>query len=97
MNDLSRRYLTNFDTSKLPCRNTSCLVVGGGIAGLMAAWNISQAGQDVILVVKGKLNDSNSNKAQGGIAAAVGADDSAELHVADTLVAGAGLCDEEIV
>lgn len=97
MNDLSRRYLTNFDTSKLPARTTGCLVVGGGIAGLMAAWNISQTGQDVTLVVKGKLNDSNSNKAQGGIAAAVGSDDSAELHVADTLVAGAGLCDEEIV
>lgn len=92
-----RRYLMNFDTRKLNSRKTDCLVVGGGVTGLVAAWHAAAAGLNVTLMVKDTIEDSNTNKAQGGIAAVFGADDSFDLHVEDTLVAGAGLCDEEIV
>src|SRR5262249_9795267 len=48
---------------------------------------------DVVLVTKGSLRSSNSFYAQGGVAAAIGPDDDPELHLADTLAAGRGLCD----
>lgn len=92
-----QRYLMNFDTKSLPERSADCLVVGSGVAGLVTAWHAASAGLNVILMVKESLADSNTNKAQGGIAAVFGEDDSPDLHVADTLVAGAGLCDEDIV
>jgi L-aspartate oxidase len=67
------------------------LVVGGGIAGLFAA--LRAAGdRDVVLLTKGSLLASTSFLAQGGVAAAVGDDDGPELHAADTLQAGRGLC-----
>lgn len=92
-----QRYLMNFDTLTLPERSTDCLVVGSGVAGLVTAWHAASAGLNVILMVKESLTDSNTNKAQGGIAAVFGKDDTPDLHIADTLVAGAGLCDEDIV
>ena len=70
------------------------VVVGSGIAGLIAALELSR-GYHVTLVTKALLADSNTRWAQGGIAAAVFADDSAASHVEDTLAAGAGLCDAE--
>lgn len=72
------------------------IVVGGGIAGLTAALRIS-AFADVTVLTKGALEESNTLYAQGGIAAALFGDDSVELHVADTLRAGAGLSDEDAV
>jgi L-aspartate oxidase len=51
----------------------------------------------VALLTKGQLGESNTRYAQGGIAVALGADDSPELHFQDTIAAGAGLCDEEAV
>ena len=72
------------------------VVVGSGIAGLIAALELSR-GYHVTLVTKALLADSNTRWAQGGIAAAVFADDSAASHVEDTLAAGAGLCDPEAV
>ena len=92
-----QRYLMNFDTSKMDSVKTDCLVVGSGVAGLVTAWHAAKSGLQVILMVKDSLTDSNTNKAQGGIAAVFGTDDNFNLHVADTLVAGAGLCDEAIV
>ena len=68
------------------------IVVGSGIAGLIAALEISRA-HDVTLVTKSELSESNTRWAQGGIAAAMFPDDSIAEHVADTLRAGAGLCD----
>ncbi|MFF2369807.1 L-aspartate oxidase [Agromyces sp. NPDC058110] len=73
------------------------LVVGGGIAGLWTAVRAADAGHDVELVTKTELADGNTRHAQGGIAAALFPDDSAERHFADTLAAGAGLCDAEAV
>src|SRR5437870_7542959 len=72
------------------------LIVGGGIAGLRAAVALAPAGR-VVVLTKADPNESNTGYAQGGIAAAVGDDDSPELHAADTIRAGDGLCDEEAV
>jgi L-aspartate oxidase len=67
------------------------LVVGSGVAGLFGAL-CAASEADVVLVSKGPLLASTSSLAQGGIAAAMGADDAPELHAADTLRAGRGLC-----
>src|SRR5438477_10877113 len=77
-------------------RDTEFLIVGGGIAGLRAAVALAPAGR-VAVLTKGDSNESNTGYAQGGIAAAVGDDDSPELHAADTIRAGDGLCDEQAV
>lgn len=68
-------------------------IVGGGIAGLSVALTLPPE-LHIVLVTKGLLGESNTRYAQGGLAAAVGGDDSPELHLHDTLVAGAGLADE---
>jgi L-aspartate oxidase len=78
-------------------RTTDVVVVGSGAAGLMTALDLSEAGVAVTLVTKGDLGDGSTAWAQGGLAAVLGPDDDAELHVRDTLVAGAGLCDEAAV
>lgn len=73
------------------------LVVGGGIAGLWTAVKAADAGHTVELVTKTELVEGNTRYAQGGIAAALFPDDSAERHFADTIDAGAGLADPEAV
>ncbi len=75
---------------------TDVLVIGAGIAGLSLALCLPEH-LHVIVVTKGSLGDSNTWYAQGGLAAAVGADDDPDLHFADTIAAGAGLCDEDAV
>ena len=75
---------------------TRFLVVGSGVAGLHTAWRASAEG-DVMVLTKRSLFDSATAYAQGGIAAALGAGDSPELHRQDTLAAGAALCDAEAV
>jgi L-aspartate oxidase len=72
------------------------VVIGSGIAGLRAAIHLVDHGA-VLLVTKADSAESNTGYAQGGIAAAVGADDSVEQHRDDTLEAGAGLCDTAAV
>jgi L-aspartate oxidase len=72
------------------------VVVGSGIAGLTTALKARRAGR-VLLVTKTELDAGSTRWAQGGIAAALGPGDSPEQHLTDTLVAGAGLCDEEAV
>ena len=72
------------------------LVIGSGIAGLRAALSLADAG-DVIVLTKADPRESNTGYAQGGIAAAIGPDDSPALHLRDTLAAGDGLCVEEAV
>lgn len=91
-----QRYLMNFDTRRMETRQTECLVIGSGVAGLTAACQLARHGHHVLLVVRDTLQDSNTSKAQGGIAAALGMDDNPELHLADTLVAGAGLSNESV-
>ena len=75
---------------------TRFLVIGSGVAGLHAAWRASAHGP-VTVLTKRTLFDSATAYAQGGIAAALGAGDSPELHRQDTLAAGAALCDAEAV
>jgi L-aspartate oxidase len=67
-------------------------VIGGGAAGLYTALIAAESGADVIVVSRKQLSESSSFWAQGGLAAAIGPDDSPELHVADTLSAGRDAC-----
>ncbi|MET9434192.1 L-aspartate oxidase [Streptomyces sp. NPDC006551] len=73
------------------------VVVGSGVAGLTAALRCTAAGLRTVVVTKARLDDGSTRWAQGGIAAALGEGDSPEQHLDDTLVAGAGLCDEQAV
>ena len=72
------------------------LVIGSGIAGLSHALDVSDRGS-VCVVTKKYADDSNTNWAQGGIAAVVGPDDSFEEHIANTITAGVGLNNREVV
>jgi len=72
------------------------VVVGSGVAGLMTALHATRAG-DVLLVTKVLVDDGSTRWAQGGVAAALGPDDTPEEHLQDTLEAGVGLCDEQAV
>ena len=70
------------------------VVVGSGIAGLYAALQAREHGASVLVVTKGSMEEASTRYAQGGIAAAVGPEDSPEDHLRDTIEAGAGLVDE---
>jgi len=72
------------------------VVIGGGIAGLRAAIALAPVGR-VLILTKGEPTESNTGYAQGGIAVALGSDDSPALHATDTIKAGDGLCDEAAV
>src|SRR6185503_17936833 len=72
------------------------IVLGSGIAGLSFALKVAAHGR-VAIVTKKNRADSNTNWAQGGIAAVTSKEDSVEMHVRDTLTAGAGLCKESVV
>ncbi|WP_201292733.1 FAD-binding protein, partial [Cellulomonas citrea] len=76
---------------------TDVLVVGSGVAGLSVVAGLVGAGLSVHLVTKGALDAGSTRWAQGGIARATADADDIELHVRDTLVAGAGLCEPEAV
>ena len=75
----------------------SILIVGGGIAGLSTALRLADAGHRPAVIAKTGLSETASYNAQGGIAAVMGADDSLSHHLADTVQAGAGLCDSDVV
>jgi len=89
-------YLINFDLSQIKKIYTDFLIVGSGIAGLYTSLKIYEKGE-VVLLTKGKLKESNTEYAQGGIAVALGDKDSPRLHMEDTLKAGANFCDPEAV
>lgn len=72
-------------------------MIGTGVAGMTTALTAARAGRSVLMVNKSGLEDSNTQRAKGGIAAVLDAADSIESHVADTLTAGDGLCDEPVV
>ncbi|MEQ1589530.1 MAG: L-aspartate oxidase [Gallionella sp.] len=74
-------------------RHFDTLIIGSGLAGLTLAIKLAEH-QTVGLITKKSLLDGASDKAQGGIAAVLSADDSLDAHIQDTLTAGAGLCDE---
>lgn len=75
---------------------TDFLVIGSGVAGLSYALKVAQFGR-VVIITKKKIYKTNTALAQGGVAAVFSKTDSFENHVADTLAAGDGLCDEDVV
>ncbi|MBI2805795.1 MAG: L-aspartate oxidase [Planctomycetes bacterium] len=90
------RYLVQFNPKQTPHVFTDILIIGAGIAGLRAALEIPP-GIDVLVVTKDQIQQSNSTFAQGGIAGVLSPEDRFENHIEDTLTAGAGLCDHQIV
>jgi L-aspartate oxidase len=93
---ISRRYLVGFDPKEVPHHFTDVLIIGGGIAGFRTALGIPESYR-VLTVTKDEVRESNSNYAQGGIAGVLGPEDRFDNHIADTLAAGKGLCDAEVV
>jgi L-aspartate oxidase len=76
---------------------TDFVVIGSGVAGLRASIGLASKGARVTVLTKDKASESNTEYAQGGVAVVLSDDDDAGLHEEDTLVAGAGLCDEAAV
>lgn len=72
-------------------------IVGAGLAGLYSALSLATSGKKILVLAKSEMDESNTNQAQGGIAASISEQDSPLLHLHDTLTAGAGLCDPEAV
>jgi len=93
---LTRPYIACRSAEPLHRRTFDVLVLGGGVAGLTAAVGAARRWR-VGLLTKSTLDDTTTFLAQGGIAAALGPPDSTELHLQDTMNAGAGLCNEEAV
>ncbi|ACX52954.1 L-aspartate oxidase [Ammonifex degensii KC4] len=94
---MPKRYLVNFDLNDLEKVETGFLVIGSGIAGLYTAHAASVFWEDIVVLTKRGIDDTATEHAQGGIAAAVGPNDSPLYHYEDTLAAGAGLCDPTAV
>jgi L-aspartate oxidase len=90
------RYLIQFNPRRTPHYFTDVLIIGAGLAGLRAALAIPES-LEVLVVTKDEVQQSNSNYAQGGIAGVLDPEDRFENHVEDTLKAGAGHCDREVV
>ena len=91
-----RRYLVRFDPKRVPHKFADVLIIGAGIAGSRAALEIDPRLR-VVVVTKDRVDLSNSAWAQGGIAGALDPSDTITSHAADTMTAGAGLCDESVV
>lgn len=91
-----REYVYNDQAVGCDSYSFDAVVVGSGIAGLYCALHLD-AGMQVAVITKANIDESNSYLAQGGIAAVVSKDDQFIGHIQDTLVAGAGLCDERAV
>src|ERR1700689_670985 len=80
----------------LPDHRFDHVVLGSGIAGLTFALNVAEKGSVAVITKKNRA-ESNTNYAQGGIACVTSNEDTFDLHVRDTLEAGAGLCREDVV
>lgn len=91
-----RRYLAGFDPQDLPNHFTDVLIIGGGLAGMRAALGIPPQYR-VLVLTKQDVQESNSSYAQGGIAGVLDPEDAFADHIADTLTAGKGLCDPDVV
>lgn len=90
------RYLVSYDARSELHAFTDILIIGAGIAGIRAALEVPRELR-VTVINKAELRESNSAYAQGGIAGVLAEDDSFQHHIEDTHVAGAGLCDPEVV
>jgi L-aspartate oxidase len=90
------RYLVPFHAKRIPHVFADVLIIGGGIAGLRAAMEVDPR-LSLLVITKDTMEQSNSAYAQGGIASVIDPDDNFASHVEDTLIAGANLCDREVV
>src|SRR5436305_15210693 len=90
------RYLASFGPKQTAHLFTDILVSGAGIAGLRAALE-APAELRVLVVTKDDIEQSNSSYAQGGIAGVMSPEDRFENHIEDTITAGAGLCNRDVV
>ena len=90
------RYLVPFHPKRIPHHFADVLIIGGGIAGLRAAMEIDPR-LSLLVITKDTMEQSNSAYAQGGIASVFDPEDNFANHVEDTLIAGANLCDREVV
>lgn len=93
---LKRRYLVRFDPKRVPHLFADVLIIGGGIAGIRAALAVDPH-LTTIVVTKDALSQSNSAYAQGGIAGVLDPLDDVANHASDTMAAGKGLCDDDVV
>jgi L-aspartate oxidase len=93
---LPRRFLVGFDPRQLPHHFTDVMIIGGGIAGFRSALGVAEPHR-VLIVTKDEVRESNSHYAQGGIAGVLDPEDRFDNHIADTLAAGKGLCDPDVV
>lgn len=93
----AERYLAPFHARRLPVYRFDVVVLGSGVGGASAALAAAAAGSSVALIAKDELRETNTHYAQGGVAAVLGADDTFDLHVADTLQVGCGICDHDAV
>ena len=82
---------------QLPTYRGDVVVVGTGVAGLSAALGAADSGLHVLVLSKGKISNTNTSHAQGGVAAAMGEEDSAAFHGDDTLQVGCGLAEPSVV
>ncbi|QDT63405.1 L-aspartate oxidase [Calycomorphotria hydatis] len=93
---LSRRYLVRFNPKRVPHMYADVLILGGGIAGMRAALAIDPS-LETVVITKDTVVESNSSYAQGGIAGVLDPLDEFAHHVDDTVAAGKGLCDLDVV
>src|SRR4029450_9721815 len=93
---LRRAVRCGFAPQDLPHHFVDVLVIGGGLAGLRVALGVPEP-QRVLVVTKDEVRESNSSYGQGGGAGVLDPEDHFEDHIADTLAAGKGLCDPEVV
>ena len=96
-NTTLEQRLQGFDPRRVPVFRFDLVVVGAGAAGTAAALAAAQQGASVAILVKRQLGMTNTWWAKGGMATVLGADDSFELHVKDTLAVGCGLAEAEAV
>ncbi len=91
------RYLAPFQGQRLPFYRFDVVVLGSGVAGASAALAAAAEGSTVALVSKEGFSETNTNYAQGGVAAVLAGEDTFEMHAADTLGVGCGLSESEAV
>jgi len=93
---MKEHYLIDLDLRRVPSFAPDVLIIGSGIAAISAAIAAAEV-SSVMIITKSALQESNTYYAQGGVAVSLDPADNPEGHLQDTLVAGAGLCDETAV
>ena len=93
---MKEQFLIELDFRRVPSLSPDVVIIGSGIAAISAAL-VAAEDASVLLVTKDELKESNTYYAQGGVAVSLDPADDPEGHLRDTLIAGAGLCDEEAV